>query len=71
MTWIPAPLFTVDDDRIPIVVDVTPAQAVRLELLIAKHRDRNPATDDNAVVDFVFALGLGAAELAIDLEQPA
>lgn len=70
MSWIPAPLITDDDDRIPIVVDITPAQAVRLELLIAKHRGRNPTTDDNAVVDFVFALGLDAAELAIDLEQP-
>lgn len=70
MSWIPAPPPEAYDDRTPVTACLTNAQAVRLELLIAKHRGRNPTTDDNAVVDVVFGLGLDAAELAIDLEQP-
>lgn len=69
MSWIPTPPPDAYDDRTPVTVCLTNAQAVRLEVLIAKHRGRNPTTDDNDVVDFVFALGLDSAELAIDLEQ--
>lgn len=58
------------DDRVPITACLSPAQAERLEVLIAHYRDRTPGTDDNQVVDFVFALGLDTAEMALDLEKP-
>lgn len=63
MSWIPAPLVTTGDERLPVTVWLDPAQAARLELLLARRREADPATDDNAVVDAVFARGLQASEL--------
>lgn len=52
-----------DDERIPVTVCITPAEAVRLEMLIAAYRDRHPGTDDSHVIDAIFLAGLAAAEL--------
>jgi len=55
----------VDDERIPVTVCITPAEAVRLELLIAAYRDRHPGADDTHVIDAIFLAGLAAAELTL------
>jgi len=49
-------------DRTPVTVMLTPEQAARLELWLAKHRDANPSADDNEHVDQVFASGLRLVE---------
>lgn len=58
MSWIPAALVPAGADRTPVTVWLTPAQAMRLELMLAAMRERDPSCDDNAVVDQVFATGL-------------
>lgn len=58
-----------DDERIPVTVYVTPAEAARLEVLIAAYRGRHPSADDSHVIDAIFLAGLAAAEL--NLCQPA
>lgn len=65
MSPLPPPLFEQEDDLVPVTVCITPAQAVRLELLLAKFRERNPTADDSDVVDAVFIAGLEAAELRL------
>lgn len=62
MSLIPAPLVELDDERTPITVCLTPVQAVRLELLLARLGETDPATDDNALVDRIFAHGLDQLE---------
>lgn len=58
MSYIPAPLVPADDDRTPVTVWLTPAQTMRLELMLAELREHNPNMDDNAITDHVFHTGL-------------
>lgn len=51
----------VEHDRTPVTVMLNPGQAVRLEVLLANHRERG-ACDTNAVVDAIFELGMTLAE---------
>lgn len=62
MSPIPAPLAAFEDERTPVTVCLTPAQSVRLEVLLAHYRDADPSVDDNTLVDKIFARGLAAAE---------
>lgn len=61
MPPLPAPLINADDGMTPVTVWLHPAQAVRLELVLAHHRD-TPCLDDDAIVDAIFETGLRAAE---------
>lgn len=47
-------------ERTPVTVWLTPAQLMCLELLLGELRAIDPALDDNAVVDRIFAAGLDA-----------
>lgn len=48
------------DARTPVTVWLSPAQAAQLELMLADAREANPGTDDNALCDEIFALGMNA-----------
>lgn len=65
MSPLPPPLFEFEDDLVPVTVCITPAQAVRLELLIAHYRERHSSADDSDVIDAIFIAGLEAAELRL------
>lgn len=65
MSWIPAPLVPPDGDMVPVTVCLTPAQAVRLERLLAHARDHS-GLDDDSITDMVFETGLRIAEQSID-----
>ncbi|KON79392.1 hypothetical protein PA01_12675 [Azoarcus sp. PA01] len=74
MNAIPAPLVEADDGRVPVTVWLTPAQAARLELVVAAFREHDHWTDNNDIVDSIFHAGLDAAEARInhpESEQPA
>ncbi|WP_068638751.1 hypothetical protein [Thauera butanivorans] len=47
---------------VPVTAYLTPAQASRLELLLAKQRDQAQAFDEHAFIDTVFSRGLAVAE---------
>lgn len=65
MSWIPAPTEPVAaDTATPVTVWLTPAQAARLEVVLAHHRDHG-GLDDDAVCDAVFETGLRAAEMEL------
>lgn len=55
-----------DDERIPVTVMLTPAQAVRLEALITAFRQADPSIDDNDVADAVFDTGLVVYETTME-----
>ncbi|THF61431.1 hypothetical protein E6C76_20330 [Pseudothauera nasutitermitis] len=65
MSWIPCPIDT-DADITPVTVHLQPAQAARLEVVLAHCRDHS-GLDDNAVTDMLFETGLQAAERAIQI----
>jgi len=54
-----------EDGLVPVTVCVTPAQAVRLEVLLAAYRERYSIADDSEVIDAIFLAGLLAAELRL------
>lgn len=56
------PLHDPTADLTPVTVWLTPADAVRLELLLAAQRERIPTLDDNELVDTIFTTGLDACE---------
>lgn len=61
MSWTPAPAGLDADSPTPVTVYLTPAQAVRLELVLAHHRDHT-GLDDEVVCDAIFETGLKVAE---------
>ncbi|MDO9596707.1 MAG: hypothetical protein Q7J47_03205 [Azoarcus sp.] len=65
MSPLPPALVEQDDDLVPVTVCITPVQAIRLELLLAKFRERHPTATDSDVVDAVFIAGLEAAEMRL------
>lgn len=70
MSAIPQPLIEADDGRVPVTVWLTPAQSVRLELVIVAFREHDHWTDDNDIVDSIFHAGLDAAEERINHPEP-
>jgi hypothetical protein len=62
---LPPALVEQDDSLVPVTVCITPLQAIRLELVVAKYRERHPSADDSNVVDAIFIAGLEAAELRL------
>ncbi|WP_018991276.1 hypothetical protein [Aromatoleum toluclasticum] len=52
------------DERVavPVTAVLSHADAVRLEVLVARWRGVNPAMDENTITDAVFAAGLAAVE---------
>lgn len=54
----PSPLLVDDDLRLPITVYLTPEQSDRLDQMLDILHAIDPGTDDNAVVDRLFAAGL-------------
>ena len=57
-----APDLIEADDRVPVTVLLTPAQAARLEVVIADLRGDDASIDDNDVADALFDIGLTAIE---------
>lgn len=60
MSRLPTPLLVDDTVHLPITVYITPEQSERLDQMLDILHAIDPATDDNAVVDRMFAAGLDA-----------
>jgi len=58
-----------DDDRVPVTVMLLPAQAARLEVVIADVRDSDPSIDDDDVADALFETGLAFFESMLRIAE--
>lgn len=59
---IPEPLVETDDELTPVTVCLTPAQSVRLELVMARLGEQHPDADTSQLIDAIFEQGLKVAE---------
>lgn len=59
---IPKPLIEPDDELVPVTVCLSPAQAVRLEIAMARLGEQHPNANTSQLIDAIFEQGLQAAE---------